>query len=202
MRRRSQPELFICPADDGAIVLDLEKERYYGVPQSEVPATTQAVLAAQANLSIPLRHVDPAALLSVPPEPTHTVSAAHFLMLLATACRVGLTLKLYGSKAPIRHLIRTKLGCNPSRGDCTVRELMSFVGEFRVLRPWLYTARDRCLFDSLVLASYLHKLGFDPTFVIGVRTKPFSAHAWVQVGNYVVDDSPETVASFPPILAI
>jgi hypothetical protein len=192
----------MCPADEGAIVLDLQKERYFGVPQREVPAVTKAVLAAQADLPIPLRHVDPTALLSIPHEARRELSRAHLLRLMATACRVGLAFKLYGGKAPIRRLMRIKRGREPSRAEFTVRDLASISAEFRAFRPWLYTARDRCLFASLVLASYLQELGFDPTFVIGVRTKPFSAHAWVQVGNYVVDDSPEMVGSFTPILAI
>lgn len=202
IRRRSQSELFMCPADEGAIVLDLQMERYFGVPQSEVPAVTEAVLAAQTNLHIPLRHIDLAALLPVPHEPPGAVSPAHFVQLLATVCRVALALKLYGSKGPIRRLMRRKCGRRPSRGDLAVGNLVNLAAEFRVLRPWLYTARDRCLLDSLVLASYLHRLGVDPTFVIGVRTKPFAAHAWVQVGNYVVDDSPENVSGYTPILAI
>jgi hypothetical protein len=40
------------------------------------------------------------------------------------------------------------------------------------------------------------------TFVIGVATKPFLAHSWVQLGEYVLNDTTERVQDFMPILSI
>lgn len=70
------------------------------------------------------------------------------------------------------------------------------------LRTFVYTAKDQCLLNSLVLTHYLHSYQFSPTLVIGVRTRPFSAHAWVQLDDCVLDDKLEELQSFTPILAI
>jgi hypothetical protein len=36
--------------------------------------------------------------------------------------------------------------------------------------------------------------------VIGVKLNPFAAHCWLQVGDVVLNDLPERVAAFTPIL--
>ena len=41
-----------------------------------------------------------------------------------------------------------------------------------------------------------------PTWVIGVRTKPWAAHSWVQQGTLLLDANPEQVCDYSPILAI
>jgi hypothetical protein len=81
----------------------------------------------------------------------------------------------------------------------TVLELLAV---FRRLRTYFYTAKDFCLLDALTLALFLHRYEQAPTFVIGIRTKPFVAHAWVQVGNCIVDDRLEALQGFTPILIV
>jgi len=86
-----------------------------------------------------------------------------------------------------------------SASDDRCREaLVSF---FR-LRIWFYTALRHCLFDSLVLCVFLTRRSIPCTLVIGVSTKPFAAHSWVQFGECVLNDTAEHVQSFTPILAI
>jgi hypothetical protein len=88
--------------------------------------------------------------------------------------------------------------CGRPRLD-TVLELLEV---FRRLRTFFYTAKDFCLIDALTLALFLHKYEQAPTFVIGIRTKPFVAHAWVQVGDCIVDDRLEASQGFIPILIV
>lgn len=80
--------------------------------------------------------------------------------------------------------------------------LLPFLRSYCQLRLWFYTARDHCLFDSLVLSAFLTKCSLPCTFVIGISTKPFVAHAWVQLGHAVLNDTAEYVQTFDPILAI
>jgi Transglutaminase-like superfamily len=70
------------------------------------------------------------------------------------------------------------------------------------LRTWTFTAADACLLDSLVLSQFLAKHRIHNTFVIGVTSKPFLAHAWVQIGDAVLNDTAEHVQQFEPILAV
>ena len=73
---------------------------------------------------------------------------------------------------------------------------------FAKARAWLYTARDRCLIDSLVLTYVLRKYNVAAHFCIGVDLQPFSAHAWVQLGSLVIDDSVEHVLKFTPLVCV
>jgi len=61
---------------------------------------------------------------------------------------------------------------------------------------------DRCLVRSLALFSILRNRGIAAQFVIGVRSQPFAAHAWVQYGDTVLNDGAEQVSYYTPILAL
>lgn len=76
------------------------------------------------------------------------------------------------------------------------------VAAFVALRPFLLTARDRCLHDSIALATCLAGEGVACRWVIGVRSRPFAAHAWVQSGDLVLNDLHENVRRYRPILVV
>ena len=73
---------------------------------------------------------------------------------------------------------------------------------FERLRPLAFTAHDRCLHDSLSLVVFLAFKGLSASWVIGVRTRPFGAHSWVQSGSLVLNDQHEQVRAFRPILVV
>lgn len=79
---------------------------------------------------------------------------------------------------------------------------LDLVRIFRVLRPVLYTAKDRCLFDSIALIEFLTAFGVFPTWVIAVRTRPFAAHSWVVDGDLILNELLERAEEFYPILAV
>jgi hypothetical protein len=64
----------------------------------------------------------------------------------------------------------------------------------------LWSAQNRCLPRSLALASALRSAGGAARLVIGVRLNPFAAHAWVQDGTIVLNDTLDHVLLFTPIL--
>jgi len=76
------------------------------------------------------------------------------------------------------------------------------VSKYMRLRPFVFSARDRCLHDSLSLIRFLAARALFPQWVIGVRTRPFAAHSWVQSGNLVLNDLHEHVRAFHPILVV
>jgi len=53
-----------------------------------------------------------------------------------------------------------------------------------------YWKRVRCLQCSVVTARVLRAYGTQADVVIGYRLAPFMAHAWVEVGGRIVNDSP------------
>lgn len=79
---------------------------------------------------------------------------------------------------------------------------VELVGIFRRLRPHTFAARDQCLFHALALVRFLASHDVYATWVIGVRTKPWAAHSWVQQGTLLLDANPEEVCEYTPILAI
>ncbi|MFG6490041.1 lasso peptide biosynthesis B2 protein [Roseateles sp. BYS78W] len=76
------------------------------------------------------------------------------------------------------------------------------VSAYMRVRPFVLTARDQCLHDSLTLIRFLAARALFPSWVIGVRTRPFAAHSWVQSGNTVLNDLHENVRAFHPILVV
>lgn len=71
---------------------------------------------------------------------------------------------------------------------------------FEAMRPWIPFEGD-CLQRAWMLHHHLCVSGLDADWVFGVRTWPFLAHCWVQVGETVVGDSLDRVRGFTPILA-
>ena len=66
----------------------------------------------------------------------------------------------------------------------------------------LRTAADRCLPHSIALALRLSLHGIRADVVIGVRSDPFGAHAWTQLGDAVLNDSIEEVRRYSAILVV
>lgn len=64
------------------------------------------------------------------------------------------------------------------------------------------TAVDRCLPRSVALALGLAARGIHAQLFIGVKTAPFAAHCWVQLGGDVLSDSVEEVRRYHPILVL
>jgi hypothetical protein len=90
-----------------------------------------------------------------------------------------------------------------ARGDherFNFEQAMPLVEVFRRLRCWSFSEKNRCLFNALALIYFLQGYGHFPYFVIGVKTAPFAAHAWVQMDGVVLDGNPASVGHFAPIL--
>ena len=76
--------------------------------------------------------------------------------------------------------------------------IMTFVH----LRPLFYTLHRACLLDSLTLVNFLAGYGVYPEWVFGVRTAPFDAHCWVQQGEVLLNDVPDRILQYSPILLV
>lgn len=72
---------------------------------------------------------------------------------------------------------------------------------FESVRPWVPFEGD-CLQRSWMLHRRLCRHGVPADWVFGVRTWPFFAHCWVQVGDLVLGDSLNRVGGFTPIMVV
>jgi hypothetical protein len=86
--------------------------------------------------------------------------------------------------------------------DFDLAETRRNVAVFRRLQPLLFTAPGACLFDSLVLTEFLARYRVLPALVFAVSTGPFAAHCWLQHESIVLNDSPDALRRFTPIMVI
>nr|WP_295238191.1 lasso peptide biosynthesis B2 protein [uncultured Brevundimonas sp.] len=84
----------------------------------------------------------------------------------------------------------------PPTGD-----LIAMVSAYRSGLPWT-PRQEVCLHRSFMLLHYLRGLGVSADWVFGVRTWPFAAHCWLQIGDTVVGDDLHRVARYTPILVV
>jgi len=72
---------------------------------------------------------------------------------------------------------------------------------FHEALPWLPLSR-KCLVRSFALLRFLQRSGLDADWVFGVRTWPFAAHCWLQLGDVALDEAPERLAAYEPIYVV
>ena len=90
----------------------------------------------------------------------------------------------------------------PPAGAAHQQAVVEATGDYLRWRPFLYSARDRCLHDSISLVHFLAGRSLEAHCVVGVRTRPFAAHACAQCGRVVLNDQHERVRSYQPILVV
>jgi Transglutaminase-like superfamily len=129
------------------------------------------------------------------------VTVDNLVKFMTSLAFVAFFLKTSRLKALIDRMQRVKTKQRGATPAPTTDAVVAALRFFRI-RPWFYTAKDACLLDSICLTFFLLEYKLNPTFVIGVKTKPFAAHAWVQFDSHVVNDSPETVQQYSPILSV
>lgn len=80
-------------------------------------------------------------------------------------------------------------------------EVARLTAAFVRFLPWV-PGQGACLYRSHLLRTLIRDAGGDVRWVFGVRTWPFSAHCWVQLGDAVLDDEPDRVAVYTPIMVV
>jgi hypothetical protein len=67
---------------------------------------------------------------------------------------------------------------------------------YRSSRRVVSQGKDDCLPRSLALAGALRRLGVDAEICFGVQKFPFSAHAWLETGGRVINETPDRVQPY------
>lgn len=135
---------------------------------------------------------------------TQARAGAAQLWRFARSClQAKLSLKL----RPIQSIVesvRARKAARAARGwqEADPVRLRALVTAFTRLRPLFYTLRSACLLDSLTLLHFLAAEGVHPQWVFGVKTEPFDAHCWVQHDEIVLNDVPDRVRQYSPILVV
>ena len=64
------------------------------------------------------------------------------------------------------------------------------------------TTTDRCLIRSIAVMQRTLQTGGGADLILGVKLEPFRAHCWVQDGEALINDRPDVVRDFTPILVV
>ncbi|UIJ44794.1 lasso peptide biosynthesis B2 protein [Sphingomonas cannabina] len=217
---RIAPGISFCDAGGRHIFLDLDADRYFclgdaaersfarmiaGTPLDAADhhrlgalARRGLLLPAKTDTTLPPTRIAPIRrAIAEPPARAGNLAVARAA---AALLRARLELR----RRPLRRLImavrRAKRGCAPPDGDGE-RRLAAIGGAFR--RAAVLTgALDECLAVSLAIMRRSAAHGIAAELVLGVKLRPFQAHAWVQVGDLLVSDERDAVAPFTPILVV
>lgn len=206
-----------CLTGERAIVLDVRRDRYFGLS----PARTRLLLSNAADLNMDVLvddgvvelgagHHRPRMPCSSSPVVRDVVREAddrpRALDLAAvTAAVIGaqMTLKLGSLETALNRLTRRKNRISKrypvSKADHGQAEALA--RRFNATRP-LVPIASVCLLDSLAIAMFLAAHGIVVDVVFGVDAPPFSAHAWAQSGDCVLNDEVDRVAIYKPILVV
>jgi hypothetical protein len=132
---------------------------------------------------------------------TLSVTLRDFLAFLHSSARV-VTMRRCSSIASIVHRVekrKTFKAASPNRPD--MAEIQRLLAVFETLRP-LLPGSYSCLPDSMLFLEFLADYRIYPTWVFGVRIRPWRAHCWLQQSDVVLNDAVERVRNFTPIMAI
>lgn len=88
-----------------------------------------------------------------------------------------------------------------NRTSSSPNELPRIIRSFEIA-DLIIGNHDLCLERSLALAVACRRRGVANTLVIGVQANPFAAHCWVQDQSHILNDHPDRVSMFTPILAL
>lgn len=208
---RCAPGIFMAQVDEDIVVLDVVNDRYDGLFDaagavrldgrgglfpaddqlgSELVATGLAVegsVEPSAPSILPARREVEAD----PGPPAQDIWRAAVVLSSAT-------LKFRGKG--LRELVNIT---HPIRGPAPYDEarLGRLVGAARIARTWI-PFEGECLQRAFLLRAYLASQGVATDWIFGVRTWPFAAHCWLQIGDLVVGDRLARAAHFTPIMRV
>lgn len=128
--------------------------------------------------------------------------AADLSRLAASHLRARLSLALRPIQSIVEAVRERKARGAGQRAPADANRLRARVRAFTRLRPLFYTVRGACLLDSLTLLNFLSAEGIHPDWVFGVKTEPFDAHCWVQQGEMLLNDVPDRVRQYSPLLLV
>lgn len=99
----------------------------------------------------------------------------------------------------LRQLIAASAGSSAPQRPIDDRRLGETVAAFQRALPWV-PFEGECLQRAFQLRRVLAGRGIHTDWIFGVRTWPFAAHCWLQIGDLVIADTLERVDRYTPIM--
>jgi len=217
-------DLSFCRVGEHFVFLDIDNDRYFSLPHSmertlasylEGNRTPELdigrlierrILVDQRSAAIGGRsNTKPAERSAMEaPIPAQKLRLFDLLEVLAIVLRTRLELKLFTLKHVLDGLgagRRFPVAQITPLAALLEHRLLDAAAIFRHAR--LYVPVDmRCLLDSIAMAKFLRRRQLHAHIVFGVALDPFSAHCWVQLDDYVLNDTIGNVNSHTPIRVV
>lgn len=206
------PHAHLAVVDDDVVLLDIAADRYLCVPDGRrllspspdremvAPALGDVVEALRgAGLLSPER----AGRRPVPALPVGDVPDQPYRMTPRDVWRLAAALgdaALRYRGQPLASIVEFASRTAESLAETNADEVIRLAGVYRRIVVWLPLPR-KCLIRSFVLLRFLQRSGLNACWVFGVRTWPFSAHCWLQLGDLALDDHSERLVRYEPIFA-
>lgn len=206
-----------CIANDRVVLLDLKADSYSCLPPAADQAwrkqwagetlsasdaaalkdlvDTGVLVSGQTLLNPPSTQTVSRSLLDEIDADTAPVSLEAAWDQVLTACQLK-TCSLFALIAGVRERKRAE-----PFAYTTTKSKQCDIARFMASRR-LVSRQSQCLRTSLALVSFLARRRCYPDLVIGVRMRPFAAHAWVQAADKVLNDAVDAVAPYTPILVV
>lgn len=211
------PSLSFCSIDGRTLFLDIERNRYFGLPPSASAAFHSLRKADGEETGIEridelfrLGIVRPVGAGGQDIEPARIAVPAQSLIEQETSpasfgplAEIGIRIWITRRRIAHGRLPALIVGVKAGRRDAAQRSGVTadLVARFRAARR-LIPVQPNCLLDSIALLHFLVRRGARADLVFGVRLDPFSAHCWLQNSEWIISDPAENCAGFTPILVV
>lgn len=224
MAFRLRESMHFCIAGERVILLDPVGGRYRALPNEQAPAFRrwalgETLIGMDHERLLELKDRDVLAVSDQDHPPMAMTSAKIALADTALDTASGnvssrfvfaaLAAQLVWSRRvktwPLERLLAVLTSLVPYRGQVLNRKRIvdrdAIVLAF-TRADMLLGSNNRCLVRSLALSASCRKHGLAATLVIGIQPNPFAAHCWVQDEGLVLNDKPDRVQMFAPILTV
>lgn len=213
-----RPGLSFCEASGHLVFLDIDADRYFGLaPPAE--ARFRSLLGDAEGVSglideflacgilVDGQAAEPLAPATAPEvpaaslleQPSKRASRRLVAVALRELLRARAQLRFAGFAATLRALARGKARPQSQASDPALIEASAAAFAHCAL---LLRSHDQCLARSVALARWLAAHGGAADLVLGVRVRPFAAHAWVQSGDRLLNETCDGIRGYTPILVI
>jgi len=194
-------DAYVCLAGAGAVAAMTAGEAYIDTEDDAL-----CVALGDAGLIMPERTGDPSAprLMAPPAKAAVSRRVAPLGSVSRALWRAHLDAALHYHGRSFAHLVafaaRRRRALPSPEARPSDRDL-EIISAFDALWPWI-PFQGRCLKRSFMLLSVLCHSRSDAAWVFGVRTYPFEAHCWLQIGETVLDDSLDHLAAYRPLITL
>lgn len=228
MTHRLNPDISYCQLDGRLFFLDIGRDRYFQL-SSALERRFLEVVKAPPTQDFDIGALSKHGLFSSSAAPPIDVAAPFVDSPEASAIEVSSDIDCHAScgmvwgvwsavatmywqlkRRPLKAILRDLTSYREAfaqipkaadnEGD-TRRRIVIAAAAFNRLRPYV-PIESRCLIDSLSIVQFLAKRGLPAYLVMGIACDPFSAHAWVQYGNVVLNDTVGNAQAHVPIRVV